>query len=779
MGNRARKTDEKLASYKAAARNSRTRQNYNEGGRQGSVLASPRRRRNDDEDTAGSVRVSPRRKRNDDQDTTADLPASDTCQGKSGSSQKGTGKSSRREKGGPNRQSVREVDNEPSTAFDSLERIPETPPRSTPSAGRGGRGKRVHPLPPLYPDSDSGDESDKPSKKRKTFTTPPRVVANNTNQDQDESPQTTKSSGPKNDRGVVVRGNDDENCRGITEGETIVALENSNVSDDRTERKSGSSFPRVSQRAWDNGYRPRSIREDTGNAERSALQAEDLEVLHLSSATLSRILDGYGSKLVAEVNRMQRENAAEIRKIADGVLASLSSEMRHMEGIFTMITRGIGGTRSGKNGAKTSLTDWEQKLNSLTPDTDVIFNKEMLGMFLCYNKPIQATSIYRKKEGSDLARAALSAQTLLFSLQPGDKKYSYSGKVGGLHSEFKFTIVQNTFFNVLRDTFMMFRMSENHGDNRKENASVASAVSSGSVSNTGEPVSTGRLIKRPSWLEQKVTKDHINDARNFLERPNQSRKSKVRSTPSPYDVACHGALRVYRLLGSYLHVRRGAVRATFFQSIGYLLVPWHEHVKDVKQNTLKMSCSPGGDDSPMLNLADVPCSEQSGFVADHSAVTSIDSNNKKLLAQLFSDWPGMALSVQHEVYVVNGNGVQRKHSGGEPMVIRRFFNMIDVACDFCDDYCGTGTREKFLRGHKYSLRCIMMFAMLFKEFCIQFMRHCDIMESSAAENVTSGRNKYPHPSELEVEGLFLKELIPGPSAQRNLLECRCLRMTRS
>ena len=160
-------------------------------------------------------------------------------------------------------------------------------------------------------------------------------------------------------------------------------------------------------------------------------------------------------------------------------------------------------------------------------------------------------------------------------------------------------------------------------------------------------------------------------------------------------------------------------------------------------------------------------------------MTSADAKNKSVLRKLFTNWPGMVLTVEHGVFIVGGNGMQRRHSGGDHMNIHRPFNLIDVACDFCVEYCGSGSLENFLRGHKYSLRCIMIFAVLFKAFCMEFMAQVEYLKTNAVSTPPSENGTYPDPADIQVQGLCLKDLIPGPSTQKSLLESSCLRMIRS
>lgn len=180
-------------------------------------------------------------------------------------------------------------------------------------------------------------------------------------------------------------------------------------------------------------------------AERSVRKYEVLDVLSISSSTISRLMEGVSAKIFSEMCKIQRETVNEMKKIATGVTESVSSEMLHCEGLFSMLSRSMNGVRGPRGSTKTSLSEWETKLNALTTDTDVVFNKEIIGWLLAYNSPITAVSVLLKHDKKDVESASLSAQTLIFSIQPGDKKFNYNGKIGTLHSEFIFTVIRNAF----------------------------------------------------------------------------------------------------------------------------------------------------------------------------------------------------------------------------------------------------------------------------------------------------------------------------------------------
>ena len=659
------------------------------------------------------------------------------------------------------------------TPFDDLEQVPETPPRVLLCSGHKRVNAPRRSIEHSMPDKEcmSGDECDMPSKKRKLFKTPPRregssamtdrLRNNLSGSDSEEFNVRSDGDSPSAERSFsLIDKKDDlgsrrEEASNIRDTELVRRSER-----ERCNARSGPSGQHIGKRA-------------------SFVSPGDLNMLSVSSATVTRFLEEFRSRMMSEFSVMQKENVCEMRRIGDAVTASVVSQMQHMEGLFSMISGGMTGMRAQKAG-KTKLTEWEQKLDALTSDVKLLFNKEVLARILCFNTIVKAASVYRGQEGDEVERAALSAQTLLFSLQVGEKKFSFSGKVGSLHSEFKFTIVQNSFFNLSRNSFGFF---DDHDNASQDKGSYSSSDHSGTTrAMSNHRVSSSaagfKTIKRPIWLEKgKVNSDHINEARGFLERANQSRKNKVRRTPGPDDIAVHAALRVYRLLGNYLHVRRGAVRNKFFQSLGYLLVRWSDHVKDNEQDLMNMAWDTG-DASLRLRLDSVPCTEQCNINADEATVTTIDATNKSLLRKLFSEYSGMVLAVEHQVHVVSGNGSQRRHVGGDLTTIHRLISLIDVACNICVEYSGVDGIEVFLRSHRYSLQCVMIFALLLKAFCVKFMERRESVNSSAAGS-GRGDSGSVDLGDVIVGGMSVKDLIPGPTMQKNLLESRCLRMTRT
>lgn len=190
----------------------------------------------------------------------------------------------------------------------------------------------------------------------------------------------------------------------------------------------------------------------------------------------------------------------------------------------------------------------------------------------------------------------------------------------------------------------VFPMSHS-SQNKVSNGSFATRKTEGSPGGLSlhSERSASKKTKRLACLGTKLALDHINEARNFLERSNQFRKKNIRQTPTPFDIASHGALRFYRLLGNYLHVRRGAARNKFFEALEYLLVPWLRLCGDESQRSLQLRWYVEGEDS--VSFDDIPCIEKCAFVSGLDFVTSADSRNIWLLRSLFSDSSEFVLSV--------------------------------------------------------------------------------------------------------------------------------------
>ena len=261
------------------------------------------------------------------------------------------------------------------------------------------------------------------------------------------------------------------------------------------------------------------------------------------------------------------------------------------------------------------------------------------------------------------------------------------------------------FYNVAKDRFSLFRSL----DNSSFIANVATAIKYGDGQHR---------ISRPSWLNVGiVSTSHIYSARAMVEAPKQSRKGKARSTPTPTDIASHGALRVYCLLGAHLHHGREYLRYAFFQRVGYLFVSWKEHVMDTDQCSMKMSLREDDNDFE-IRLEDVPSTMQCSAIPSLQAADTADNSNTKHLRRMFAGWPGMILDVEHEVHVVSSTGSQRRHSGGEKKVLRKYINLIEFACDILVQYTRVGSVNLFMRTHPDALKCIMIIAIVLRELCV-------------------------------------------------------------
>ena len=490
-------------------------------------------------------------------------------------------------------------------------------------------------------------------------------------------------------------------------------------------------------------------------------------MISMSSGITSKLFDDLWKRFSIEMDKMRMEHKADLKKLESSLSAALKSGITHIEGIIQLIvSSGMKSGVSGKVRTKTSPTEWEHKLDALTPNVDIIFNSLVFSRVICYNAPLTVVRVYTHGSGEDVDRASEAVQALLFSKQPSEKKFKFAGGVGKLHSDFKFTVVQNAFFNVCADRFRMFR-AENVDDLDRSAPCGDEYSNRRDLDNSSQKDGVdgmARRITRPSWLSaSSVTQEHIITARTFLERANQSRRGRIRDTPTPSDISIHGAERVYRLLSSHLHGARENVRLVFFISLGFLLVPWSTHISDVDQRKTEMKFE---DQEFELNLDDVPDTAVCSLSADKSIANAADAANKELLKQLFSTCTGMILSVAHEVYVVEGNGVQRKHSGGKKRTLHRLINFIDVAVDVCVEFCRVGSREIFLRGHSSSLRCVMVVALLFKALAMDF------------QEMNISYSEFPCPEKVKVNATCLDDLVPGKNVRKSMLQSRCIRITR-
>ena len=642
--------------------------------------------------------------------------------------------------------------------------IPETPPRAP---ATGIRKRIIAPLRSKVPPLSVEIEDGRPTKKRRVFNTPPKKNCRAAEAlDMCGEGASHHHSPQANMRGLCSQDYDSHRMAG---DDLVMSPPSSgsaqNVPCPREKRFQISVFNRNDRSLRDHNHVEEVGAEDRiDHAKRFVGDDMALDLITTSTATLSRIFDGLSRKISKDIEDMRRIHLSEIRRMGDSLNETMASEIRTIHGLYEMLT-GVG-KHAGRvpSSVTTSLRDWERKLDGLTPYTTVIFGKDLFSRVLSFNVPLKAVDTYQKygKRGvTDVERCSLSAQTLLFRLQPADKKFQYLEDIGKLHSDFKFSVVRNAFYNVHLDSFGFFKSV---GCARNEDVGIQDDQTL--------RIQRGK-IDRPSWLEKgTVTIDHIVEARAFTETPGQSRKGKARRAPTTDDIACHGALRVYRQLGKLLHDGRSNLRVAFFQGLGYLLVPWEGRSAEIDQCTMNIVfCD---DDEPHtgldLVLDEIPYAMQCAQNADPNTVSTVDASNKKLVMDLFSQWRDMILSVDHDVLVSYPGQRKTAQSGPQRKSLHRLVNLIDVALDCCVEFCRAGSRECFLRSNKNSLRCVMIFAVLFKSICIEFMAKC---ESNSA--VTS----FPEPTDVKVHGTCLKDLIPGLSTQKSILIHKCLQLSSS
>lgn len=401
-----------------------------------------------------------------------------------------------------------------------------------------------------------------------------------------------------------------------------------------------------------------------------------------------------------------------------------------------------------------------EEIGRFDPYVKVIFGTELLSRILSFNMALMVTTVFRKGSSNSILNAFSAMETMLFSLQPYESRKRYEEGVGKLHSEFKFTVVQNVFFNIYKDSFSIFRSSATVREEEGIRGQTGREAKASSANQQSK-------IARPAWLKLRyVNVDHISSAKGYLEKAKQSRKDKVRDTPTPADIGIHGALRVYRLSGAHLHQARDNVKYSFFQGLGYVMTQWNTVSTDVDQHAMSLTWASSDYEGINLDLEEVPCTEVCPFSTSASVATSSDAENKKRISSLFEDWPEMVITVEHDVHVVTGTGSQRRHSGGEKKTIRRMINLIEVACNFCLEYCRVRSIGVFMRTHKSALQCVMDIALLFKRLTEEFIDQSDL---------TCG--KIADAEKVSVGDICLKDFMPGFHTKNILLDSKCLRMS--
>ena len=655
--------------------------------------------------------------------------------------------------------------------------VPETPEPAPLVVGRK-RALVSHPLDLRLAENGCNKEvsgspdSTVPSKKRKEFHTPPRPDVRSDERDDRRAqgeehgqmgwsreaaskpaqPESTTEYDPTmmrslwNEPEPVLDGSGDDGV--------FSPLSFSQVTQEKSKSKHGGS-----KDTWTHVQSVRSRRPDSVKQNSHPVAFQDLDVITSFSESLSRHLGVFKRNIEDNMSGLHREQLSEMRELHESFAGTIMSEIQDMKAVLDSPVSRSSRPSSGKVVSKISIACWEKKLDDLTPHAKLIFNRDVFARILSYNFPVKARDVYDSvlnTEGisSHLLAASTAVHSLIFSLQPKEKKKHFSEGVGRLHSEFKYSVVQNVFYNVCKDTFDLFRSSLVPSDNSGDGSDVSKTNQDGK-----------NRITRPEWLDTGyVSIPHIDNARALVESLKQSRKNKVGFTPSPDDIASHGALRVYRLLGAHLHDGREYVRYAFFQSLGYLFVQWKDYVSDTDQSTLEMRFQE--DTDLELRMDEIPDTELCSIFANRNRSELVDAANMKLLKRLFVQYPGLVLEVQHEVHVVSSTGSQRRHSGGEKRILRKYVNLIEVACDVIVELTRVKNAGLFLRTQKDALKCVMMSAVVFREMSAAFM---DQRRSTASV--------MPKTEDIKVYGITLKDLIPGPNCQGSVLESRCLRLT--
>lgn len=439
----------------------------------------------------------------------------------------------------------------------------------------------------------------------------------------------------------------------------------------------------------------------------------------------------------------------------------------------------------------TAFGNFLSKLKNATMHVEWIFDEPCLSRIVCLAMSVFVfeTATERTAETAKLFKEGFHA--IMFSLLPGGKSSEWKQGVGMRHSKFRKIIVLNAVFNAQKNRFGKFSEDFSSKDSydfrEKRNESQCSIEYNSIRSSVSAKQSK---IPHPSWLKDGyITLEDIETAQHQHENTLSRKKGakdgspqgcyrwyQVKDVPTRNDIATYGCFRLFSLVKAFLNMCRRNAKKTLFENLLYFMIPWRTHGVQLDQEKVSLSWAEEG--TFIEDISTIP------LCKDNSCNTKeADVFNSELYSSFLSRDRSMMLAVRHEVHVSEHNRKGRRTEPLEVKELRRVINLIDVSARFCASFSGCNAKGfdilPFLRGSKFSLRCIVAISYVLRDLTKSFMEVNVMNDGSFIPPSESnwGNIGLDETTLLKkTSKVLLHDLVPGYSERVRIMERRCLNM---
>ena len=206
----------------------------------------------------------------------------------------------------------------------------------------------------------------------------------------------------------------------------------------------------------------------------------------------------------------------------------------------------LSGVRSNST-RRSSLSEWNEKLDALTPNTDYVLSSDAIKKTTCFNIPLTIAR-FAADPGSFLHNCAITLETVMFGKQPKRPKNVFHDGIGLRYCEFRQSVVLNLLINLQNKRLGKFRLATDHRPDTTEESNHTvrnlplpqgvlcsgdhNSESRSSLRTESKPTSARTSIKlprkrnHPRWLQRGFIRgDEVIEARAYLETAPGSRKA--------------------------------------------------------------------------------------------------------------------------------------------------------------------------------------------------------------------------------------------------------------
>jgi hypothetical protein len=362
----------------------------------------------------------------------------------------------------------------------------------------------------------------------------------------------------------------------------------------------------------------------------------------------------------------------------------------------------------------------------------------------CKNKDLSA-------DESAVHRALFS---LMFSLQPNEKRSASTSDVGRVHSDLKLLIAKV----LMRDAKSRTSagMSQGTRVERHSSSQDAGVSQSDTISPCRSEIAAGGM-PQPEWMSEGYIRreiyDEIRTDKDGAENEateSRSKKRRVAADAESRDEVSRAILRaLYQKIHTFMRAARDQSRRIFTQQLGYIMRA--EATAEVHFPNAAL---------PSLMIQDIP---QTHPLAGAAPGPLDRERNQSTLDALYEEHTEMKARVRYSVSVKDASGSASRRE------LCKEVNVLKCALNFSIAFSQTSDTPKFLRSSPDALRMVYLVAVAFRNLLVRY------------EKLRSRRDIEVVGSEPGAEWSALRtcweQLMPGDIVQKRLLDDGILQMS--